>query len=274
MAAGFEDDDFFDDQPRRDDTASDPEVRAREAAEQLRIHCELAATFEGPRKFDDRVKTGLDVGTARDLQQAIGKLEKQKTPKLGPVLPQEAMEAARVVLEWPADHPGLDAGSYHVHRRPGEAILVRWLAGDRVGRFYDRVAEHFNVAHQQRLEDEKTELGWRQDEDDQKYLESFEKIEPQPDVWYLRKLLNQHGLLALSTLAVEEMDILHLCDHLMGIPAFKVVGEHNAPDPDDPSPPESERVWYFKLFNLRGTVADTERMCTFAFLQRAGDELW
>ena len=275
MPAGFDDDDAdFDAPSPRDENAGDPEQRAREAVEQLRIHCELAAVFEGPRKYDAEVRPGLDAGVARDLQQAIGKLEKQKTAKLGPVLPPAALEAAKAVLDRPATDPSVELGVYHISRRPGETIIIRWLDAEDIERFYERFNAHFKAAHGQKLEDDRQELGWRQDEADQKYLEHFEKVEPQADLWYLRELLKKHGMIALSTTSVDEMDILHLCDTLMGVPAIDVVGRQSAPDPDDANPSHADRAWYFRLFNLRGPVNGVERMCIFAFLQKADDDLW
>jgi hypothetical protein len=64
------------------------------------------------------------------------------------------------------------------------------------------------------------------------------------------------------------MDILHICDFLMGIPAAEVVGAKSAP-PEDPT--EADRAWFFKLFALRGMVAAEERMCFFVYLQKVND---
>jgi hypothetical protein len=275
MPAGFEDDDLFDESPTpRDEASADPKQRATDVIDQLRIYCELAAVFEGPRKFDAFVRTNLDAKLARDVQQTVGTLEKQKSPRTGPILPAEAVEAAQKLLELPQHQPSLTTNDYHVLPRPGEAMIVRWLVGDEVDRFYDRFTAHITTALAQRVEDERQELGWRQDEADQAYLAKLEEIEPKPEEWYLREILRKHGLFALSTVAVDEMDIMHLCDTLMGIPAADVVGEASAPDPDEADPPHAERAWYFKLFNLRGIVGGVERMCLFAYLQRTSDELW
>ncbi len=257
MPAGFDDDDDAFDGPKpRDETASDPEVRARELVEQIRIHGELAAVFEGPRKFDAAI-VGLDADLAREVQTTIGKLEKLKKADTGPILPPDGADTARGLLDLPSTRPRLTTGDYHILRRPNEAMLVRWLAGDEVEAFYDRYRAHVTVALDQRLEDERQELAWRSDENDQKYLEALDAIEPDPAQWYLRDTIQKHGLFLLSTLAVDEMDILHLCDTLMGLPAADVMGEISTPDPDDDNPPDSERAWYFKLFSLRGTVGKT-----------------
>ncbi|MEM7808324.1 MAG: hypothetical protein AAF561_09460, partial [Planctomycetota bacterium] len=216
----------------------------------------------------------LDADVARELQQTIGKLEKQKDTNTGPILPADGVDAARRVLTMPVAQPRLTTNDYHILRRPNEAMIVHWLAGDEVDSFYERYKAHVEVALEQRREDERQELGWRSDEADQKYLEALDDIEADPAAWYLRDTLQKHGLFLLSTLAVDEMDILHLCDTLMSVPAVDVVGRASAPDPDDESPPESERAWYFKLFSLRGVVEKQERMCFFAFMQRTTDDLW
>jgi hypothetical protein len=273
MAAGYEDDDAFEGPTPRDETANDPVVRARELLEQIRIHGELAAVFEGPRKFDNAV-LGLDADLARDVQQAVGRLEKSKQPNTGPILPPDMTEAAAKVLELPTTRPMLTTGDYHILRRPGEAMLVRWLAGDEVDTFYDRYTAHVTAALEQRREDERQELGWREDDLGQAYLEALDELEPDAATWYLRDTIQKHGLFLLSTLAVDEIDILHLCDTLMGLHAADVVGDASAPDRDDEDAPDSERTWYFKLFSLRGKTKDVERMCFFAYLQRASDDLW
>jgi hypothetical protein len=66
------------------------------------------------------------------------------------------------------------------------------------------------------------------------------------------------------------MDILHLCDYVMGVPAGEVVGPASAP-PDEPT--ERDRAWFFKLFCLRGMKGDVEQMCFFTYLQKS-DEAW
>jgi hypothetical protein len=273
MPTDYEDDEFFDDAAPRDETASDPKQRAADVLEQLRIHAELAAVFEGPRKFEHNL-LGLDIDLAREIQQTVGKLEKSKQAKTGPILPAESVKPARDLLTLPKEQPRLTMRDYHVLRRPNEAMIVRWLAGEDVNTFYERYQAHLNVALEQRRDDERQELGWRSDEDDQAYLEALDEAEPDPAVFYLREPIRKHGLYVLSTLAVDEMDILHLADTLMGLPAADVVGSASAPDPDEESPPESERAWYFKLFALRATVAKEERMCFFAYLQRASDDVW
>src|SRR3954451_14541542 len=100
------------------DRPTDPATRAREKSDEFRMHAELAAVFEAPRKFDAQITPGLDPEIARDIQRTIGKLEKAKSPE-SPVLPESsAADAARVLTL--CDSAGLSTSDYHVHRRPGE----------------------------------------------------------------------------------------------------------------------------------------------------------
>src|SRR5438105_11049926 len=80
--------------------ASDPAVRAREKSDQFRMHAELAAVFEGHRKFDAQLLAGLDPEVARDIQKTIGRLEKSKTPD-SPLLPEPSAADATALLLLP-----------------------------------------------------------------------------------------------------------------------------------------------------------------------------
>jgi hypothetical protein len=64
--------------PSEDST--DPKARAREKAEEFRMHAELAAVFEGSRKSGARLIPGFDPELARQTQRAMAILEKSKTP--------------------------------------------------------------------------------------------------------------------------------------------------------------------------------------------------
>src|SRR5215212_10389128 len=108
-------------------TAAD---RAREKADEFRTHAELAAVFEGPRKFDAALVPGLDADLARDVQKRMARLEKSKSPE-HPVLPPESMADAAALLKLAEEH-GLSTGDYHIYRRPGEVMILRWLAGEDV----------------------------------------------------------------------------------------------------------------------------------------------
>jgi hypothetical protein len=88
---------------------------------------------------------------------------------------------------------------------------------------------------------------------------------------YAREPIQKHRIFILSTQTADEIDILHLCDFIMGVPAVEIVGPASAPAEDQPT--EQERAWFFKLFALRGIVENQERMFFFAFLQKT-DEAW
>jgi hypothetical protein len=61
------------------ESAADPQTRAKEKADEFRMFAELAAVFEGPRKFDAALRPDLTPALARDLQQSIGRLEKARS---------------------------------------------------------------------------------------------------------------------------------------------------------------------------------------------------
>src|SRR5438477_117847 len=110
--------------------ARDPAARAKEKADELRMHAELAAVFEGCRKFDAELRPGLDAEVARDVQRTIGRLEKAKQPD-GPILPAaSAPDAARLLdLHSAAD---LSTNDYHIHPtpradRPGPGMVLQAL---------------------------------------------------------------------------------------------------------------------------------------------------
>jgi hypothetical protein len=256
-----------DPEQRRDETPADPVKRASEKADEFRMHAELAAVFEGPRKFDAELRTGFDPQLARQVQRAIAKLEKAKQPD-SPVLPQPVAADARELLKMP-DSRGLQTNDYHVHRRPGEVMIVRWLAGDEVEAFYERFQAHFDVAIEDLREEEKSTHSWKQDPRTQAYLKALDELELKTADRYLREVIRQHRLFVLSTLAVDEMDVLHLANHLMGVSADALVGAASAPPEDDPT--EQDRAWFFKLFSLRGIVENVERMCFFTYMQKAED---
>src|SRR4051794_34951082 len=114
-----------------------PADRAREKSDEFRMHAELAAVFEGHRKFDAQLDPGLDAELAREIQRTMGRLEKAKMPDI-PVLPPSVADDAAGVLNLPATRK-LSTNDYHIHRRPGEVMIVRWLQGDEVETFYQRI---------------------------------------------------------------------------------------------------------------------------------------
>jgi hypothetical protein len=256
-----------DPESRRDETPTDPAARAAEKGNEFRMHAELAAVFEGPRKFDAAVRAGLDPQLAREVQRAVAKLEKAKQPD-SPVLPQPVAADAAALLKLP-ESKELPTGDYHVHRRPGEVMIVRWLAGDEVETFYERFQAHFDVAMEDYREEERSTHSWKQDPKTVAYLEALDALDVKTADRYLRDLIRQHRLFVLSTLAVDEMDVLHLANHLMGVSAEEVVGTASAPPEEDAT--EQDRAWFFKLFSLRGIVEGVERMCFFTYMQKAED---
>jgi hypothetical protein len=251
---------------QRAEQATDPAGRAREKADEFRMHAELAAVFEGPRKFDAQILANLSADAARDVQRTIGKLEKLKAAD-HPVLPPEAMEDATRVLTMP-DSSRLSTNDYHVHRRPGETVIIRWLAGDELETFYERLQAHFDVAMNAFREEERQALQWKQDPPTLKYLEALEALDVKMDERYLRPVIREHGVFVLSTQAADEMDIQHLTEYVMGVEPADVVGRASAP-PDEPT--DQDRAWFFKLFSLRGRIDGAERMCFFTYLQKADD---
>ncbi len=248
----------------------DPADRAREKFDEFRMHAEVAAVFEAARKFDARIRADLDPDLARDVQRTIGRLEKSKAAD-HPILPPESMADAARVLTLPGT-ASLATNDYHVHRRPGEAMIFRWLAGDEVETFYERFQAHFDAALHQFREEERQSLGWKQDPQTAKYLEALDTIDVRMSDRYLRDVIRTHDVTVLSTQAADEMDIMHLCDYVMGVEPADVVGKASAPPEDGAT--ERDRAWFFKLFALRGIVQSAERMCFFTFLQKADDSAW
>jgi hypothetical protein len=246
--------------------ALDPAQQAQEKSDEFRIHAELCAVFEGHRKFDAELRPGLDDQLARDIQKRIARLEKAKAPD-SPILPPASAAEAAELLNLPKTQ-NLATNDYHVSRRPGEAIIVRWLEGDQVNSFYERIQAHFDVALNQYREEEHQAQDWKQDPHTVAYLKALDALDVRLADRYLRDLIRQHKLFVLSTLTAEEMDILHLCDYVMGIPAADVVGRVSAP-PEEPT--EQDRAWFFRLFSLRGLREGVEQMCFFAYLQKSED---
>jgi hypothetical protein len=117
-------------------------------------------------------------------------------------------------------------------------------------------------------EDQRSTHGWKQDEQTTTFLDALDKVELKMEARYLRSVIRQHNVFVLSTQAADEMDILHLCDYVMGVSAEEVVGVASAP-PENPT--ERDRAWFFKLFALRGVKDDVEQMLFFTYLQKSDD---
>ncbi|HEY8665029.1 MAG TPA: hypothetical protein VIL86_00105 [Tepidisphaeraceae bacterium] len=244
----------------------DPAERAREKADEFRVHAQLAAVFEGPRKFDAQLLPGLDPNIARDIQRTVGRLEKSK-PADSPILPDSSAAEAAALLNLHAT-AGLSTNGYHIHRRPGEVMIVRWLAGPQVETFYQRLQAHFDAALEGFKEDERQGQEWKQDPQTLAYLAALDAVEVRMADRYLRDLIRQHNLYVLSTQTADEIDILHLADYIMGATPAALVGAQSTP-PENPT--ESDRAWFFKLFSLRGMNEGIEQMCFFTYLQKSDD---
>jgi hypothetical protein len=251
--------------------ARTPERRALEKADEFRMHAEVAAVFEAHRKFDAEIKSNLDPEIARDIQRTIGRLEKAKSAD-NPLLPPAVTDDAAHILDLPAAFPEkLSTNDYHIHRRPGETMIVRWLAGDQVQTFYTRLQAHFDAALNAFRAEERASNEWKQEPATLKYLDALDKLEIKMPDRYLRDIIRTHNVYILSTQSADEMDILHLCDYVMGVEAREIVGAASAP-PEQPT--EQDRAWFFKLFSLRGMKDGQERMCFFTYLQKSDDSSW
>lgn len=251
------------------ETASGPAQKAKEKADEFRMQAELIAVFEGVRKFDAELRPGLDADIARDVQKTIVKLERARDPE-HPLIPPEMVDEATRLLDFPKS-ANLSTNDYHIHRRPGEVMVIRWLAGEQVATFYDRLQAHFDVAFIGYKEDERQAHEWKQSIAFKEYIAELDKIEVKMADRYLRDAIRQHGLFVLNTQTIDEINIAWLCDQIMSIPIADLVGRASAPKRDGDEPSEQDLAWFFKLFSLRGIIDGAERMCFFAFLQKAED---
>jgi len=256
------------DEPEEDpaERSFNPADQARDKSDEFRMHAELAAVFEGPRKFDAQLIPGLDAQLAREIQRTIGKLEKAKTAE-SPILPPASATEATTLLDFPRTHE-LSTNDYHIHRRPGEVMIVRWLAGDQVETFYERIQAHFDAAMEGFKEDERQAQEWKQDPKTLAYLKALDALDVKMPDRYLRDAIRKHNLFVLSTQSADEMNIAYLSDHIMNVSPAEIVGTASTP-PEAPT--ERDLAWFFKLFSLRGLVEGSERMCLFAFLQKSDD---
>jgi hypothetical protein len=165
----------------------------------------------------------------------------------------------------------LSTNDYHIYRRPGEVMIARWLAGEQVETFYQRMQAHFEAALNQFRQEERQTHEWKQDPRTLQYLDALDKIDVKMSDRYLRDIIRQHNVAVLSTQSADELDILHLTDYVMGATAAQVVGPASAP-PEEPT--EQDRAWFFKLFSLRGMNEGVEQMCFFTYLQKADEGGW
>src|SRR3954465_6834110 len=93
---------------------ANPADRARDKSDEFRMHAELAAVFEGHRKFDAALLPGLDPQLARDAQRTIGRLDKAKAAEI-PVIPEANGPEAAELLNLAATR-NLSTNDYHIHR--------------------------------------------------------------------------------------------------------------------------------------------------------------
>jgi len=256
------------DEPNEEPTerSLNPADRAKEKADEFRMHAELVSVFEGQRKFDARLIPGLDPDLARDVQRHMAKLEKAKSSD-SPVLPEPSMSDAATVLNL-AVARDLSTNDYHIHRRPGEVMIVRWLAGEQVDAFYGRLQAHFDAAIEGFREDERQASEWKQAAETPAYLAALDEIKVNMADRYLREAIREHRIFVLSTQTADEINIAYLCDYIMDVPPSELVGPASAP-PTDPT--EQDLAWFFKLFSLRGIVGGEEKMCFFTYLQKSDD---
>lgn len=257
---------FDDDAQPPNETSSDPVQRANEQAEMLRLNAELAAVFEGTRKFDAQM-IALDVGMMRKIQLDMARLAKSRLSEM-PVIHPSHRPHVDALLTY-CDTQSLTTNDYYYHRRPGEVMLARWLAGEEVQIFYDRMQAHFEAGWSAFLEDERSANEWKQDESTSRYVAALESIKEDMSKRYARQAVTNLYLAFLSTQTADEINLLMISDQIMGIGAESLVGTKSAPS-DDTN--ETELAWFFKLFSLRAMVNGVERMCFFAFLQKSGDD--
>jgi len=262
------------DEPQEDpaERSIDPAKQAREKSDEFRIHADIAAVFEGHTKFDAEFLTGFDPQIARDIQRGMVRLERSRSDD-SPVLPAESAAEAKDLLNLPVTRE-LSTNDYHIHRRPGEVMIVRWLAGDQVDSFYERLQAHFDAALEGFKEDEHQSLEWKQDPKTLEYLKALDAINLKMADKYLRDPIRKLNVFVLSTLTADEISIVYLCEYVMGASPAAIVGPASAP-PDEPT--DRDLAWFYKLFLLRGMVERVERMCFFAFLQKSdesADDTW
>lgn len=252
-------------EPKEDpaERSFNPADRARDKTDEFRMHAELAAVFEASRKFDAQILPGLDPQLARDIQRTIGRLEKTKSPD-SPVLPEPSTVDAADLLNFSNAHD-LSTNDYHIHRRPGEVMIVRWLHGEQVDTFYERLQAHFDAAMTGYKEDEHQAHEWKQDPKTLAYFAALDAVDVKMAERYLRDVIRKHNLFILSTQSADEMNIAYLSNDIMGTSAADIVGTASAP-PEAPT--ERDLAWFFKLFSLRGINEGIEQMCFFTYLQK------
>jgi hypothetical protein len=105
-------------------------------------------------------------------------------------------------------------------------MIVRWLAGDEIDPFYERLQAHFDAALEGYREEERHTKAWKQDPKTLAYLEALDAIELKMAERYLREPIKTHGLFVLSTQSADELNIAYLADYVMSVPAADIVAAH------------------------------------------------
>lgn len=256
------------DEPRAE-LAKDPKSRAEEKSQELRMFAELAALFEGTRKFDAAVNAEMGAEMAREVQRGVARLEKSKGQETL-LLPPAMSGEARGLLTY-AEAKGLSTNDYHVYRRPGETMVMRWLAGEEVEKFHGRMQAHYDAMMEGQVEDERQQHGWRADAGAKAYLEALEGLRVDMAEKYNRQAIRAHRIFTLRTLAADEMNLHLITEQFMGISAAELVGEASASEEEfgkegDP--------WFFKMYVVLGIVENVERLCLFTYMQKASDDEW
>jgi hypothetical protein len=243
-----------------------PTERAKEKSDEFRMHAELAAVFEGCRKFDAQLLPGFDPELAREIQRGFGRLEKAKSAE-SPVLPESSTAESAGLLNLP-DTRDVSTNDYHIHRRPGEVMIVRWLQGEQVDTFYERLQAHFDAALVGYREEERHSHEWKQNPEMLAYLAALDAIDVKMADRYLREIIRTHKISVLSTQSADEINIAYLSDYVMGVSPADIVGRASAP-PEEPA--ERDLAWFYKLFSLRGISEGIEQMCFFMYLQKSDE---
>jgi hypothetical protein len=255
-----------DDERNADDQTSQPKQRLAQTLAALKQHAEFAAMYEGPRKFGDAVRPDLDAELARSIQQRVAKVASKIGP--GPLVNASQQTLARELLRLHTAE-GLAPRDYFIYRRPGEVMMVRWLAGDDVSTYHQRMQAHFDVALKQTQADEREKLAWRNDEKDNAYLELLDEATFEMSHYTAREIVTRSKMAVMSSLMADAVHIGFLCEQVMGVSAAEVVGAAFSPPADAG---DEEVSWFYRHFSLRGVLDEVEAVMNFTFLQKTSDD--
>ena len=244
----------------------DPAGLAKEKSDEFRMYAEIAAVFEGRTKFDAQFLTQLQPQACPQHPADHGPDGKSPRFPASPFCPSRAATKAADLLNFPAT-AGLSTNDYHIHRRPGELMIVRWLQGPQVETFYQRIQAHFDAALDGFKEDERQAKEWQQDPKTLAYLAALDAVKVQNGRPISPRLIREYNVFVLSTQTADEINISYLCDYVMGSSAAEIVGPASAPP--DQATDERDLAWFYKLFSLRGMGDGVERMCFFTYLEKS-----